>query len=150
MPSIIIPLAAFGWTSLGGRLDGWPVDGREGSLGEQAAAGGDVIGHHRQVIEAFPLRRQTARHGIVHVRLVDRLHKLDAHLPGLAREGKENAADALDVEVGFRELLEAELVAPDAERRLRVADHDANVTDTVEHPLSFATDGYGRAPGIDS
>src|SRR5262249_50326289 len=128
--------------TLGSRLDGRPVDDRQGSLDEGAPAGGDVIAHHRKVVEAFALGRQTARHRIVHVRLVDRLHQLDAHLAVVAREGEEDAADTLDCEVGLRELLEAELVAPDSERRLDVVHDDADVTNAVEHGLSSCAERW--------
>jgi len=95
------------------------------------------------MVEAFAHLGEAAGDGIVHIRLVDGFHQLDAHFPGIAREREKDASDAFDVEAGFRELFEPELVAPDTKRRLHVVDDDADVTDAVEHeytsPLSDAT-----------
>src|SRR5206468_11777850 len=100
---------------------------------ERPAASRDVGGDQGEVIEALAAPCQPARDGVAHVRTVERLHELDAHLPGLAGEREEETANALDVEAGLGELLEPESVPPDAKRRVEVADDDADVAAALEH-----------------
>src|SRR5437879_5118446 len=119
--------------SLRGRTHRWALDDRKGPPLERPATRRHVVGHHREMVEAFAHLGEAAGDGIVHIRLVDGFHQLDAHFPGIAREREKDAPDAFDVEAGFRELFEPELVAPDTKRRLHVVDDDADVTDAVEH-----------------
>src|SRR5262249_51765723 len=71
--------------------------------------------------------------GVAHVGLVERLHELDAHLARTARQRQEHAADAFHLEPRLGELLEAELVSPDANGGFDVVDQHADVADAVQH-----------------
>src|SRR5262249_61961438 len=85
------------------------------------------------MIEALADVREATGEGVAHVGFVERLHELDAHLARTARQRQEHAADAFDLEPRLGELLEAELVAPDAKGRFDVVDQYADMADAVQH-----------------
>src|SRR5262245_23241829 len=85
------------------------------------------------MIEALADVREATGEGVAHVGLVERLHELDAHLARTARQRQEHAADAFDLEPSLGELLEAELVSPDAKGRFDVVDQYADMADAVQH-----------------
>src|SRR5262249_50701482 len=106
-------------------------------------------------VEALPFGRQPPCDGVAHVGLVERLHELDGHLARVAGERDEDAADAFDVEPGLGERLEAESVAPDAQRRVNGVPDNRDVTDPLEcgwssfrtKRMSGSSKGAGGATG---